>query len=263
MFEHSLIGLEARKKSRRGWFSLPVAIAIHLVAVAGFTFASVWDVAEMPAPPTNDIFYVSLPPPPPPPQLGTGKPPETVAAVKPPEVKPPTPEVVQPPAVPQDLSPVVAQNMGEITSELPAWGDPNGVKEGGVLHGGDPFLGVPFSTGTDPVPSSGTGRIEPQPVDNKPIQVGGEVKKPEILVKTQPRYTELARKANITGVVILKAVIDERGYVTDLQVIKDLPMGLDKAAMDAVRTWRFKPATLHDRPVKVYYNLTVNFTIQR
>ena len=56
MFEHSLIGLEARKKSRRGWFSLPAAIAIHLVAVAGFTFASVWDVSEVPEPQVNIVF---------------------------------------------------------------------------------------------------------------------------------------------------------------------------------------------------------------
>lgn len=261
MFEHSLIGLEERKKSRRGWFSLPMAIVIHLAAFGTFTFASYWDVAELPDPPTNDVFYVSMAPPPPPPIRGTGKPP--TETVKQTEVKAPAPQqVVQPPDVPTELAPVSSQVVGDIVSDLPAGGDPNGVDEGGV-DGGDPFVGVPFSTGTLPVPSSGTGTVEPQVVDNEPIVVGGAVKKPEILVKTQPRYTELARRANIEGVVILKAIIDERGYVTDLQVLKDLPMGLDKAAMDAVRTWRFKPATLHDRPVKVYYNLTVNFTIQR
>jgi len=263
MFEHSLIGLAERKKSRRGWFSLPMAIAIHLAAFATFTFASYWDVSELPDPPTNDVFYVSMAPPPPPPIRGTGKPP-TEKAVKPAEVTPKAPEqVVQPPDVPTELAPVSSQVMSDIVSDLPAYGDPNGVDEGGV-EGGDPFFGVPFSNGTNPAPSVGTGTPEPPPVvDNEPIVVGGAVKKPEILVKTQPRYTELARRANIEGVVVLKAIIDERGYVTDLQVLKDLPMGLDKAAIDAVRTWRFKPATLHDRPVKVYYNLTVNFTIQR
>ena len=263
MFEHSLIGLAERKKSRRGWFSLPMAVVIHLAAFATFTFASYWDVAELPDPPTNDIFYVSMAPPPPPPIRGTGKPP-TETAVKQEEVKAPAPQqVVQPPDVPTELAPVASQVVSDLVSDLPAGGDPNGVDEGGA-EGGDPLVGVPFSTGTLPAPSSGTGPVEPQPaVNDEPIQVGGEVKKPEILVKTQPRYTELARRANITGVVVLKAVIDERGYVTDLQVTKDLPMGLDKAAVDAVRTWRFKPATLHGRPVKVYYNLTVHFTIQR
>lgn len=260
MFEHSLIGLEARKKSRRGWFSLPVAIAIHLVAVAGFTFASVWDVAEMPAPPTNDVFYVALPPPPPPPvALGGGRP-ETQAPVRQAEVRPPTPEqTVQPRDVPPDLPPVLSQvatTEEGIPGLPPGPGSPEGVAGGD--ENGDPNSNVIGSLTYAPPPV-----VETRPADDEPIVVGGLVKKPEILVKTQPRYTELARRANIEGVVILKAVIDERGYVTDLQVIKDLPMGLDKAAMDAVRTWRFRPATLHDRPVKVYYNLTVNFTIQR
>ena len=35
-----------------------------------------------------------------------------------------------------------------------------------------------------------------------------------------------------------------------------------KAAMDAVERWKFKPATLQGKPVKVYYTLTVNFTMQ-
>jgi protein TonB len=261
MFEHSLISLNERKQSRRGWFSLPLAIAIHLAALATFTFASVWEVAEVPEPP----FIVDIggqPAPPPPPQRGSGKPP-TETAVKPTEVKPPTPqEIVQPPDVPTELSPVTSQVVSDLVSILPDGGHPDGVDEGGA-PGGDPDSGVPYSTGTEVLPSYGTGKPDPQPVDDEPIVVGGAVKKPEFLVKTQPRYTELARRANLEGHVFLKAVIDEQGYVTDLQVLKALPMGLDKAAIDAVRTWRFKPATLHGRPVKVYYNLTVHFTIQR
>ncbi|MFL6196321.1 MAG: energy transducer TonB [Thermoanaerobaculia bacterium] len=73
----------------------------------------------------------------------------------------------------------------------------------------------------------------------------------------------MARKARVEGVVVVRAVIDERGNVTDVQLLRGQPMGLDQAAMEAVKTWRFKPATLHDRPVKVYFNLTVNFTLQR
>ncbi len=39
-------------------------------------------------------------------------------------------------------------------------------------------------------------------------------------------------------------------------------MGLDQAAVDAIKKWRFEPATLHGKPVAVYYNLTVNFRLQ-
>jgi protein TonB len=264
MFEHSLIGLEERKKSRRGWFSLPAAIAIHLAAFATFTFASYWDVADVPAPPTNDIFYVALPPPPPPPALGSGRQETRTTPVRQEEVKPPTPvqQPVQPTDEMPDLPPANSHVANDVLSDLQPGGDPHGVKEGGVSDGGVTD-GTPFSNGTDEREKYGTGAPDPQPADNEPIVVGGAVLKPEILVKTQPRYTELARRSNTTGVVVLRAVIDERGNVTNLEVLRTLPMGLEQAAVDAVRTWRFKPATLHGRPVKVYFNLTVNFQIQR
>ena len=58
-------------------------------------------------------------------------------------------------------------------------------------------------------------------------------------------------------------MIDEQGRVTNERLIRGLPMGLDQAALEAIQQWRFKPALLDGRPVKVYFTLTVNFTIQR
>jgi protein TonB len=78
----------------------------------------------------------------------------------------------------------------------------------------------------------------------------------------QPAYTEGARRIHLSGSVIVRAVIDEQGRVTDVQLVKGLPMGLDRSAMEAVRQWRFKPATLHGRPVKVYFDLTVRFEVR-
>ena len=79
----------------------------------------------------------------------------------------------------------------------------------------------------------------------------------------QPQYTEIARKARIQGVVIVQAIIDKEGNVTSVKLLKGLPMGLDTAALDAIKRWKFKPATLADgRPVAVYYTLTVNFQLQ-
>ena len=94
-----------------------------------------------------------------------------------------------------------------------------------------------------------------------PIHVGGDVRKPEKVFAPAPRYTEIARKARVQGVVIVQAIIDEQGDVTDVKVLKALPMGLDEAAVETVRTWKFKPATLNGKPVEVYYNLTVNFRL--
>jgi TonB family protein len=95
-----------------------------------------------------------------------------------------------------------------------------------------------------------------------PIHVGGDVKAPVKISAPQPQYTEIARKARIQGVVIVQAIINKQGVVTDVKVLKGLPMGLDQAAVEAIGKWRFEAATLNGKPVDVYYNLTVNFTLQ-
>ena len=94
-----------------------------------------------------------------------------------------------------------------------------------------------------------------------PVQVGGDVKPPEKIFAPQPVYTELARKGRVQGVVIVQAIIDRQGNVTNIKVLRGLPMGLEEAAIQAIRRWKFKPATLNGRPVTVYYNLTVNFKL--
>jgi protein TonB len=260
MFEHSLIGLEQRKKSRRGWFSLPVAILIHLVALATFAFAGYWEVGRVPEPAQNVVFYqLASPPPPPPPPLGGGQQPkEQTPAAKPPEVKPEVKQqTVQPEDVSDELPPAIKDVVGPV-ADVP--GDPRGSEKGVI--GGDPDFGVDHSDGP-PGPAVPTliAPADPEPVKQGPIVVGGEVKKPEPIYQPQPRYTETARKARVQGTVVLRAVIDEHGNVTDLKVLRGQPMGLDQAALDAVRMWRFKPATLHGQPVKVYFTLTVNFQL--
>lgn len=66
----------------------------------------------------------------------------------------------------------------------------------------------------------------------------------------------------MTGVVILEAVIDEQGNVKDVRVRQGLSDGLDQAAVEAVRTWKFSPAKMDGKPVPVWYTLTVKFTIE-
>lgn len=94
-----------------------------------------------------------------------------------------------------------------------------------------------------------------------PLRVGGEVTAPVKISGDPPPYTEMARKARLQGVILLEVIVDERGNVVNPRLLKGLPMGLDKQAVDGVKAWKFQPATLHGRPVKVYYTLTVDFRL--
>jgi TonB family protein len=92
-----------------------------------------------------------------------------------------------------------------------------------------------------------------------PKKVGGDVKRPEKIAGRPPNFTQTARMARTQGVVIIEAIIDREGCVRGVRALQGLPDGLTEAAVDAVRTWAFEPATLDGRPVNVYYTLTVNF----
>lgn len=103
----------------------------------------------------------------------------------------------------------------------------------------------------------------PPPVpDDGPIEIGGPVTRPVPVYTPQPIYPEIARRARIQGVVLLRTILDKSGQVTDVKVIKDLPFGLADAAVTAVERWRYRPATLKGEPVAVYLEVTVNFTLQ-
>jgi TonB family protein len=95
-----------------------------------------------------------------------------------------------------------------------------------------------------------------------PRHVDAEVVKPRPAFNPRPDYTEAARQHRLMGVVIVEAVIDEHGCVTDSRILKGLPDGLDGAALTAVRDWAFLPATVLGQPVAVYYVLTLNFQLQ-
>ncbi len=90
-----------------------------------------------------------------------------------------------------------------------------------------------------------------------PLPVGGAVSPPERISSVSIQYPEKARKARITGTVIIRAIIDEQGNVASTEVLKGLPLGLDRAAEESVRQWKFTPAMQNGKPVKVYYTLTV------
>jgi periplasmic protein TonB len=248
MFENSLV--ETIKRPRPKWriWAFPLAVVLHLVGLAGMLFAQVWNVPPVPEPPLRvSFFQAAAPPPPPPPPPPPAPPKPKVETPKPVEVKMPT-EPVQPVEIPKEIP--------KPTEEVVDTGLDTGLDfgvEGGVEGGvaGGVVGGVP----------GGIGEAPPPPKEEI-LRVGGDITRPEAITKVNPVYPEAARRARIQGVVIVEAVIDTNGNVNNVKVLKGLPLGLDNAAAEAVKKWKFKPAMLNGRPVKVYFTLTVNFTLQ-
>jgi len=114
-------------------------------------------------------------------------------------------------------------------------------------------------TGTSPI------AVPPPPPLPKSAQTlfrpGQGIKEPKRISGLPPDYPVIARNARVQGVVILEAVIDERGDVGRIKVLRSVPV-LDQAAVTAVQQWRYTPTLLNGVPVSVLMTITVNFTLQ-
>ena len=97
--------------------------------------------------------------------------------------------------------------------------------------------------------------------DTVPVYVRGNVTHPEKIYMPAPQYTERARRARLQGLVVIQIVIDKNGNVGAVTVLKGLPLCLSEEAVLAAKKWRFKPALMSGKPVDVYYNMDVNFSL--
>jgi TonB family protein len=91
-----------------------------------------------------------------------------------------------------------------------------------------------------------------------PVVSGGRVKEPRLLSSVSPIYPQAAMQANVQGDVKIQATIDESGRVTKMKVLSG-PILLQRAAMDALRLWRYSPSILNDKPIAVDEVVTVRF----
>lgn len=240
MFEDALIESGGEQKGAKRTLSWPVSLALHAVLIGAAIGASIWFVDDVPEPPIPVAFYASAPPPPPPPPAAPKAAPKAPDTPKPVQVRPT--EMVQPQVIPETVPQPLA------APEAPTEGVEGGV-EGGVPGGvpGGVMGGVVGGTG----PGGG----------DEPLRVGGEVKAPVLQQKIDPTYPEAARKARMEGVVILEAIITASGSVEDVRVLKSVNPLLDASAVRAVQQWKYRPATLNGRAVRVYLTVTVTFNL--
>jgi TonB family protein len=94
-----------------------------------------------------------------------------------------------------------------------------------------------------------------------PMQVGGDVKTAALLSSVAPTYPQMARNQRVSGAVRIDALVDANGRISAMKVISG-PALLHQSAMDAVRQWKYKAATLNGQPVAMHLTVTVQFRLE-
>lgn len=206
------------------------ALAIALVLHAGILAARMpgWsDPVRMEKPEEEvamKVQFLQPPPPPPPPEAPPPEPPPPEKKKTPrPDPKPDEPEPIvtpppRPPEPPRDYVP----------SPVPA-----------------PPAPAPAPPAPAPAPAEQMGPIRVSPGQG-----------PGIIKKVEPIYPPMARTARMQGTVVLDAVILKDGTVSNVNVVKSANPMFDKAAMNALRQWRFSPGEQD-----VIMSLTVHFKL--
>jgi TonB family protein len=99
-----------------------------------------------------------------------------------------------------------------------------------------------------------------------PVRLGRggiNVRPPTVISRVEPKYTDQAREAHLSGTVVLFAIVRADGSVDIIHVVQSLGLGLDESAIDALKQWKFRPGMRDDRPVDVGLNIEVNFVADR
>lgn len=183
----------------------------------------------------------------------------------PPRAEPPKPEPPPPPLEAKILPPVNApvapiaadtRDQEGVVNERPPDAPPS---QGPGTGGG---AGSGSGTGLGEGDGSGIGPGEGGGMGGGPYRPGSGVDPPRLLREVRADYTDVARRNNVTGEVVLEIVVRRDGTVGDVRVLKRLGSGLDERAVQAVRQWRFAPARLKGVPVDVIVEVAVEFKLR-
>jgi protein TonB len=165
---------------------------------------------------------------------------------------------------PQDTTPAPAQS-AQMVAQLNAGSKitiskPTGDKEAAPTSA---LTGMDSLAGNTSAPGVFNGNKGPKVTAAeapKTLNVSGSVMAGRAISKTPPVYPRFARDARVDGTVVLHATISKAGTISNVGVISG-PQMLRQAALDAVKTWRYKPYLLNNEPVEVETTVNVIFVL--
>lgn len=108
---------------------------------------------------------------------------------------------------------------------------------------------------------------EPKLADDEPIIFVVVEQLPEPIggmsaIQEKVYYTEIAKRIEIEGTVVVEAVVDKQGNIIDAFVKKSIGGGLDQVALDAVKNTKFHPGKQRGKPVNVRIWIPIKFVLK-
>jgi protein TonB len=230
-----------------------ISIVGHVVVLGAVATASILVTTDqLPEVPAMMAFVAAPPAPPPPP------PPPPPAAKRRVEAQPARTEPV---VASREAAPVEAPSRIIAEAFIPSTEDVEGVEggvEGGIAGGvlGGVIGGLSEAPPPPPPPPPAA------PAKRAPVRIGGQLTAPALVHRVNPVYPEVAVLAQVTGIVILEATVDAQGAVESVRVLRSVPL-LDRAAIEAVRQWRYTPLVLNGVPSPFVLTVTLSFSMPR
>jgi protein TonB len=186
-------------------------------------------------------FLMAVPPPPPSAPPAEAHPAARTSSTSPAGIEDP---FTAPPRIPPTIT-MTGDSGPEPSSPIGSMDSGSGVP-GGV---GDPF-------------GHETPRRVVQPAPAGPVRISSGVAASTVIYKVVPVYPAIALAAGVSGTVVLAATISKAGTIENLRVVSGPPM-LQRAAVDAVERWRYRPYMLNGEPVAVETTVKLVFNLQR
>jgi protein TonB len=235
MFEDALMESGHRIKTKSKWWSI-VALIINCAIVLGLVLWPLMHLESLPKNMMATLLVAPAPPPPPPP------PPPPAAPVK------VHVQTVNPFEAPTKIPHEIKQ-----VKEEPPPPTNQGVAGMEGMGGGGAIGGILGGMGNSPAPVV-------KAATPKKIAISSGVMTGLKTGGVNPTYPPIARAARISGTVVLQATISKSGTIENLRVISGPPM-LTQSALEAVKTWRYKPYQLNGEPVEVETTVNVVFNL--
>jgi periplasmic protein TonB len=248
-FVRAMLDMPLSRQERRSPLEWLASLTFHAIFIGALLVAPLYFTDALDLKAFSLTFLVGPPPPAAPPAAAISQPVVHSHAARllqagrliAPTVIPKTIAKIKEEPLPPD---VVGGFVGGVPGGIP------GGQLGGVLGG---IIGGAGS-------SAATSVLPPPPPVKRIVRVGGRISPPRAVSTPPPLYPAIARTAHVQGQVVIDAIIDERGDVTEARAISG-PGLLIPAALAAVSNWRYEPTLLNGEPVSVEMHVFVNFVL--